>query len=922
MRQKRFAGPPRRLVGRQREQQELVRLLSDAREGRSGILVLRGEIGIGKTSLLEYLSARATDFRTLRTGGAESEMELAYAGLHQLCAPLLTRLDRLPAPQQNALRVALGLADGRPPDRLIVGLAVLTLLAEASNERPTLCVIDDAQWVDAASLQVLAFVARRVIADPVAMVFAACKVRDDRLLSDLPELHIHGLGDEEARTLLAETVPGQLNEQVLANIVAEACGNPLALLELHQALTPAEFAGGFGLAEADQLTNRLERAFGERVEKLSPQSKTLLLVAAADPTGDARWLSEAAERMGIPQSAAETAEAAGLVSIDNRVRFRHPLIRSAVYRSASPSERRRVHRALAEVVDGPTSDEHRAWHLGHAATGPDEQIADQLERSAELARSRSSVAAGAAFLAFAADLTPDPLRRAERALAAAHAKLDAGAPESAAKLLVGHGSLADDGLLGARIRLMQARCALATGRGNDGITRLVDSAQRLGVLDPVLARDTYLEALMAAILAGRSASTESSAVAVGLAARANAPAVRPARPVDLMLDALIARVVDGYTAAAPLLKRAVAAFLRLDADGLVEPWTYAMATRVAPDLFDHEAFQALAQRQLDALRRAGAISSLPRALDLAAVADIFRGRFLDAAASFAEAEAIASAIGGPDEYRGDSLLAAFRGQDKRCREMITAITNGVVAPLGHGFHVGAAWFALGVLHNGLGQYAEALAACETSLEYEDFAIGGYTLVEMVESAIRCGDRVAADAALARLVERADGSGTSTAMGLAARSRALIGDGPVAEGEYLTALAHLEGSPATVYLARTHLVYGEWLRRQGRRVDARAQLRTALEAFTAMGADGFAGRARRELEATGETVRKRGAAVPVQLTTQESHITRLARQGHTNSEIAARLFLSPRTVEWHMGKVFAKLGVTSRRELRSLSLPLE
>jgi DNA-binding CsgD family transcriptional regulator len=915
-------GTPRRLVGRQREREQLVRLLAGARDGRSGVLVLRGEAGIGKTSLLDYLSARATDFRALRLSGSESEMELAYAGLHQLCAPLLGRLDRLPAPQQRALRVALGLADGGPPDRLIVGLAVLTLLAEASNERPTLCVVDDAQWVDAASLQALAFVARRVIADPIVMVFAACRPREDRLLSDLPELRVPGLDDEDARTLLAKTVPGQLNEQVRANIVAEAGGNPLALLELHRVLTPAELAGGFGLAEAEQLTNRLERGFGSRVRQLSPQCKTLLLIAAADPTGDPRWWAEAAEQLGISTSTTETTEAAELISIGDRVRFRHPLIRSAVYRNASPSQRRRVHRALAEVVDGPTSDEHRAWHLGHAATEPDEQVAEELERSAELARSRSGVAAGAAFLEFAADLTPDPLRRAKRALAAAQAKLDAGAPEAAAKVVAGRGHGVDDELLRVRIDLMQAKCALAAGHGNEGISRLLDSAQRLGALDPTLARDTYLEALTAAVLAGRSASTDTSAVAVGLAARANAPAIEPARAVDLMLDALIARMVDGFAAAAPLLKRAVAAFLHLRADSPVEPWTYGMVTRVAPDLFDHEAFQTLAERQLAALRGAGAISSLPRALDLAAVADIFRGRFTEAAASFSEAEAIATAIGGPDEPRGDSLLAAFRGQDRRCRELIDAITDDVRAPLGQGFFVGAAWFALGVLHNGLGQYAEAMTACETSLEYQDFAIGGYALVEMVEAAIRCGDRIAADAAAARLEERAAASGTSTALGLAARSRALVGDGPAAEAEYLTALTHLEESPAAVYLARTRLVYGEWLRRQGRRIDARAQLRTALDAFTTMGADGFAGRTRRELEATGETVRKRGATVPVELTTQESHITQLALQGHTNSEIAAALFISPRTVEWHMGKVFAKLGVTSRKELRNSALPLE
>ncbi|MFS0899737.1 helix-turn-helix transcriptional regulator [Mycolicibacterium litorale] len=914
---------PRRLIGRQREQQELARLLTGAREGRSGVVVLRGDAGMGKTSLLEYLEARATDFRTLRIVGSESEMELAYAGLHQLCSGLLGRLDQLPPPQQRALRVALGLADGDPPDRLMVGLAVLTLLAEVSSERPTLCLVDDAQWVDAASLQALAFVARRVIADPIVIVFAACKRREDRLLSDLPELQIRGLDDHDARMLLDRSLPGQLDEQVRENIIAEARGNPLALLELHRVLSPAELAGGFGLAEADQLTNRLERGFGQQVTELSPQTKTLLLLAASDPTGDPRWLRAAAEVLGIPESAAETAEAAQLISIGTRVRFRHPLIRSAVYRSASPSERRRVHRALADVIDGPASDEHRAWHLGHAATGPDEQVAENLERSAGRARSRSGIAAGAAFLEFAADLTPDPHRRAQRALAAARAKLDAGAPESAAQLLIRARHPTDDERLSTGIERMRARCALATGHVSEAISRLAESAHRVREIDPVLARDIYLEALSAAVLAGRSTSPGTSAVAVGLAARADAPTVHPPRAVDLMLDALVARVIDGYVIAAPLLKRAVEAFLGLDAAEVAEPWFYAVITRVTVDLLDFEALHAIAERQLAALRAAGALGSLPRALDLLAVADIFRGRFPEAAAALSEAEAIATAIGDHEEHRADALLAAFRGQEALSHELTAAITDDAAMAPGQGFFVGAAWFSLAVLHNSLGHYTEALSACEQALENADFVIGALTLPEMVEAGTRCGEHAAAGSALARLIARADAGGTRTALGLAARSRALSSDGPAAEADYLAALTHLEQTPAVVYLARTRLVYGEWLRRQGRRVEARAQLRSALDHFTAMGADGFADRTRRELEATGETVRKRGSAVRrVQLTTQEAHITQLARRGHSNSEIAAQLFISPRTVEWHMGKIFTKLGVTSRKELRGMALPVE
>jgi DNA-binding CsgD family transcriptional regulator/tetratricopeptide (TPR) repeat protein len=911
---------PRRLLGRQREQQVLAGLLTDAREGRSGVVVLRGAAGIGKTSLLQHVLARASGFRAIRISGCESEMELAYAGLHQLCAPLLGRLDHLPAPQQRALRVALGLADGDPPDRLVVGLAVLTLLSEASSERPTICVIDDAQWVDAASLQALSFVARRILADPIVMIFAACKRREDQIISGLPELQLRGLSDHDARTLLAATLPGRLNEQVRENIIAEAGGNPLALLELHRVLSPAELAGGFGLAQASELTTRLERGFGKWLTGLSADTKTLLLIAAADPMGEPRWVASAAERLGIPECAVETDEAAEFVSVGSQVRFRHPLIRSAVYRSSPISERRRVHQALAEVVDGPAADEHRAWHLGHAASAPDEDIAAQLERSAEHARNRSGVAAAAAFLEFAVDLTPEPERRARRALAAAQAKLHAGAPEAATKLLMGAQHATDDELLSAKIDLLRAKSAFAASRGGEATSMLLATAKRLDDLDPKLARETYFEALTAAVLAGRLANgLGTGAMAVAAAAR-HAPAVVGSnRVVDLLLDGLVVRLTDGYVAGAPLLKRAIQEFLRQDAAGTIEPRWYDMATRVTLDLFDHDAFERISARQLELLRNAGTLALLPVGLGTRAAADVFHGRFSDAAAHLSEAEAITTAIEGPLLRRSDPLLVAYRGQEQRCREIVQATTDGGAIEHGQGFSIAAGLFAVAVLHNGLGQYAEALKACQAAVQYDDLAVAGYALAETVEAATRCGDLPTATDAAGRLVERADASGMDTAIGIAARSRAVVTDGPVAESEYLRAIVHLEKSPAVVYLARTHLIYGEWLRRQGRRVDARTQLGTAFEMFTGMGADGFADRASRELEATGETVRKRSGGAAAELTTQESYITKLAREGHTNSEIAAQLFISPRTVEWHMSKVFTKLGITSRRELRAIEL---
>lgn len=907
---------PRRLLGRHREQEQLTRLLTDERSGRSATLVLRGDPGVGKTSLLDYLTARAPDFRVLRIRGSESEMELTYAGLHQLCTPLLNRIDDLPAPQRRALQVALGLADGEPPDRLIVGLAVLTLLSEVSSERATLVVIDDAQWVDAESLHALAFVARRVEADPIVIVFAACQRREDRILNDLNEVQVRGLDDDDARALLTKTMPVRLDDQVRENILAEARGNPLALLELHRVFSPAELAGGFGLANADQLTSRLRRGFDRRLADLPPPATMLLLVAAADPTGDPRWLARAADYLGLPEHAADPAVDADLIAIDTRVSFRHPMIRSVVYRSATTSNRRRAHQALAAVVDGPAAAEHRAWHLGHAASGPDEDLAAQLESAAAQARKRGGVAAAAAFLEFASTLTPDPQVRVERALAAAQAKLDTGAPRSAAALLVDARRMTDDDLTTTRIDHLRAQ---ATGRPADAVPLLMRNAERLSEIDPDRSRENAFDALAAAIQAGRMSSTETSPRTVADRIRTLIGPVGSQRPVDVLLCGLLARILDGEVDGATALKRALQEFLRFDAADLAAPRYYDMATRICLELFDFDAFEALAVRQHELLSREGALAMLPFALGTLAVAEIFSGRLTDAAAHLAEGEAIATAISGPHVRHSTALLTAFQGQEKGTREIVATITEDAANVHGQGFSVGSALFASAVLYNSLGQYAEALDCCRAALEHEDLAVSGFVLVEMVEAASRCGEPVAAGEALTRLVERAEAGGTTTARGLAAGARALLADETAAEAHYRSAIEFLESGTAVVYLARTNLLYGEWLRRQGRRVDARTALRRAEDMFTAMGAEAFTERCRRELEASGENLRRRDGSPAVELTGQESHIARLAQDGRTNSEIAAQLFISARTVEWHMSKIFSKLGVTSRKELRARQL---
>lgn len=909
------------LIGRRREQQILADLLDEARCGHSGVLVIRGEIGIGKTALLSSAVADASDLRVMQISGAESEMELPFAGVQQLCTPLLRFIDRLPDPQQNALQVSFGLRTGEAPDRLLVGLAVLTLLGEASGEGATVCVIDDAQWLDTASLQALAVVARRVIAEPLAMIFAAREPGADRELAGLPELVLHGLGDHDARELLSAIVPGRLNERVRENILSEANGNPLALLELHTALTPEQLAGGYGLANATSKETHIEQTFGRRVSGLPAPTRTLLLIAAAEPTGRSEWLWAAAERLGVDVGSAAPAEAAGLITVDGGIRFRHPLIRAAIYRAAAAPQRRRVHAALALAITGPAADDYRAWHRAHAADAPDEQVAEELERSAQRAHARGGVAAAGAFLAYAAGLTPDPYRRAERALDAAQAQLDGGAPVAASRLLTVAADAVDDELLSARVELLRANVAFAAGGGRDAPPLLLAAAKRLAPFDASLSRQTYLRAVMASTRVGRLATEQHDSVAaVADAARQAPPASGPPRAVDMLLDGLVVRLTGHYAAAAPQLKNAIREFLREDEAGMADPRWHELTGRVCLDLFDQDAYNFLGGRQLQALRAAGALTVLPIALVVNAGSCVTGGQFAQAEALLDEAAAIIAATGGTAPVSIPAYLAAYRGREQRCRELVQSTLDGATER-GGGFDIAVALYASAILHSGLGQYAQAMAAASSGVRHDDIGMCGYLLTELVEAAARCGEMATATDALGRLVERTDASGTDTAAGVAARSRALVTDGPDAEDAYRTAIAHLQRSPAVVYLPRTHLIYGEWLRRKKRRSDASTHLRIALDMFNEMGAEAFAHRARRELRAAGETAPPGSTRPANDLTTQETHIARLASQGYTNIEIAAQLFISPRTVEWHLSKVFAKLGVTSRRELRSSALEL-
>lgn len=909
-----------RLLDRRDERRVLDDLLARSRAGRSAALVLRGEAGIGKTELLKYLLDRSSGLRTLRAAGVQSEMELSYAGLHQLCAPLLADMDRLPEPQRTALASAFGLRAGDPPDPFLVGLATLSLLAEAGASQPLICLIDDGQWLDQASARTLSFVARRLYAESVVLVFAVREPTSSPVLTGLPELVVTGLPARDSRTLLDSVAHGPRDRRMRDRILAEARGNPLAIIELPRGWTEVEMAGGFVGSEAAPLSSRLEQGFMRRLELLPAETRLLLLTAAAEPVGDVALLRRAAGRLGIDvHAAASYGDAAELLTLDTRVRFRHPLVRSAVYRGATAHDRQRAHRALADSIDTDVDPDRRAWHRAQAASGVDEEVASELERSAERALARGGTSAVAAFLERATELTPDPSRRSMRALKAAQAKLQAGAFEPAAALLAMAGAGPTDELMLARIDQLRASLAFAQNRGNDATPLLAAAAHRLEPIDLPLARETYLDAIAAAIFTGRLARSQGLRE-VGEAALA-APPVDPPRLADNLLDALALNLTDGYAVAAPKMQRVLAAVSEeVDLVKGAPPWFW-LATVLAVDLWDDERWQLIASRHVVMARESGALSELPAALDARACAHLLAGELAAASALIDEVTMVHDVIGGNSARVMSLALAAFRGREQASRTLIDAIMNDAV-PRGQGAAVTVAQWAHAVLCNGLGQYDEAMTAARLAAGHEEQpGTTWWASVELVEAAARCGDTALAAETLERLSDRTRASGTDWGLGVEARSRALLSHGEAAESLYLEAVERLSRTGVRMELARAHLVYGEWLRSESRDVDARAQLRTADEMLTEFGAEAFAERARRALQATGATLRKKVIAAPAALTPQEEQIARLAGEGLTNPEIGARLYLSHHTVEWHLRKVFTKLGIASRREISTVLPPL-
>ncbi len=892
--------------------------MKDVLVGESRVLVLRGAPGVGKSAMLAYLSDQMAGMRVVRAAGVESEMELPYSGLHQLCGPLLEHLDGLPVRQRDALATVLGRSSSPAPDRLMVDLATLSLIAAAAEEGPLACVVDDAQWMDRASAQVLSFVARRLFAEPVALVCAVRTGAGDDFLAGAPEMRIRGLNSADARTLLLSSVRGPLDPGVADRIVAESHGNPLALLELPRTWTTAQLAGGFGLLDDRPVAGKIEQSYVQRLALLPPDTRQLVLTAAAEPLGDPALLRRAATKLGVDTAALEQAVDAGLLRMGGTVVFAHPLVRSAAYRSAPAVDRLRVHRALAAVTDADVDPDRRAWHRACGTLGPDEEVAAELERSAGRAQARGGLAAAAAFLTRATELTPDPATRTRRALDAALAKLRAGALDTARAMLAVAGEGPLDEPHHARMDVVRAQLALVSRRGNEAAPLLLAAARRLQPLDPELARETYLDAFSAAQFAARL----SEGVTVEELARAARTALpredAVLRPRDQLLQAF-ADLADDYAAAVPVGRRALAS-LRQEADvtskGLHLLW---QGSVLALELWDDEGAYLLSEQQLSTVRKTGALSELPLALSSFIPILVFCGELTAAAALVEEARLVREVEGLSETAYGALTYGAWSGDTRALPQLIHAKLREARSRR-EGIGVAVCEYARAVLLNGSGEYDEACAAAlNACVDPGELVAHNWGLTELVESAARARRMDLATDAFQRLSSKALASGTEWALGMQARARALLEDGDVAEAAYREAIEHLARARVRAELARAHLLYGEWLLEKNRQPEAFSESGIAHRLFTAMGIGGFAERARNAMVATGASVGTRPAETRDNLTVQEAQIARLASDGLTNTEIGARLFISARTVEWHLRKVFAKLGVRSRRDLhRALS----
>jgi DNA-binding CsgD family transcriptional regulator len=899
-------------LGRTRERQRLDAMLAQVRDGQSAVLVIRGESGIGKTALLRYAARQASGLRTAEVEGVQAEMELTFAAIHRLCAPMLDGLGDLAVPQQNALRVALGVSSGDAPDRFLVAVAVLNLLAATAEERPLLCLVDDGQWLDAASVQALGFVARRLAAEPVAMLFSLREPTTTRALDGLPELSLEGLDEPDARALLSRAAPGRLDDRVRDRIIAETRGNPLALVELSQRMSPSERAGGFAPPAAIDLPSWLEEQYVRQVAGLPEETQRLILLAAAEPLGDATLLWRAAERLSTDPGALARATEAGLLEIDDRVRFYHPLVRSAVYRAASLDERRRVHDALADVSDPELAADRRAWHRALAAVGPDEAVATDLEHSAGRAQSRGGLAAAAALLERATALTPHPPLQAARGLAAAEASFQAGEFKATQRLLATAESGPLNGFQRARAALLRGHAAVVSAYGNEAASLLLEAAKQLEPFDLSFARRAYLTAWSAAVTAHHLGGA-SVLLDVSRAVRALPPLPPDPHPLDLVIEGFALLITDGHAVAMPILQRAAKAVLQLPV-GDVLRWGWQVGG-VRSATWDDDAI-AVYERQALLVRDAGALAELPIHLQALALERAWRGDLSGARGLISEAEGIATSMGTQVPPFALLRILALEGREAEARPLIESVIKESTAR-GQGIAVMVAHWAAAVLYNGRGRYEEAAAtAGEVATKGILPWLSMWTRFELVEASARVGDTEVAWKALDELAATTQPAGTGFALGIEARCRALLADGDDAEELYREAVKQLDRAGIRTELARAHLVFGEWLRREGRLREAREALQAAEEMFAELGMEAFAERAQGELVAAGGKLSTHVVEAREELTPQEEQIARLARDGLTNTEIGAQLFLSPRTIEWHLGKVFGKLGIDSRSGLHA------
>lgn len=885
------------LVGRAEPVRCLTELITSTRNGAGGAVVLRGAPGIGKSALLAEAERLATGFRVLHATGSEFEMGMPFAVLHQLCRPVLRHLDALSPAHRETLEGAFGLTS-TAPDQFAIGVGVLELLAAAVRDQPLLCVIDDAHWLDDASALTLSFLSRRIGSESIAVLIASRMPGRTSALDALPGINLVGLSDTEARTLLAAGVRAPLDARVRERMLAEARGNPLALLELPRSVG---MAGGFARPDEYPVTAAVEHSFRSRLAALPAPNRLLLTIASADPTGDAGLLWSAAERSGVDLS--DALDTSDLVEFGARVRFCHPLARSVVYRAAEPEQRRAAHRWLSEATDADADPDRRAWHRALSCTGPDDEIAAELERSAARAELRGGVSASAAFLARAATLTRDPARRVERSLTAVRAQLAAGATDAAAELLttVDDGSL--DELHGARVDQLRGQLAFLRQTDGDGPAFMLRAAHRLAEVDPRLSRDCFLDALEMALNVGRSSGVMDLVVD---AARSAPPAPAPARSADALLDAMLLLAADNHRGAAATLRPILT-------DSALWTGRPALGVILAGELWDLDTHGRITEWLMSVGRKSGSPLLLRLGLAQVALAEMYVGDFAAAAAAIAEEEAIADAFGAEPQFYPRLHLAALRGH----RATVTELADKSLAAArsrGEEHLIANVHWAQAVSNIAAGNYAAALAAARRVTEHRALFLTAISLPEVVEAAVRTGDRAVAATALAELTERAEAAATPWSLGVAASARALVSG---SEDHYRESLDHLAKSSMLPSRARAHLLYGEWLRRQGRRRESRDQLRIAHKSLSAIGMTGFARRAADELRATGEQARSRSQPTYEQLTMQELHIARLVATGATSKEVAAQLFLSPRTVDAHLRNIFRKVGVSSRRQLRTL-----